>query len=168
VDALAIAIGTSHGAYKFTRPPTGDILAIDRIRELHRRLPDTHLVMHGSSSVPQEWLEVINAYGGEMGETYGVPVEKIQDGIRHGVRKVNIDTDLRMAASGAVRRFLGDNPKEFDPRKWLTASMKAMQDLCKARYEAFGAAGKAAKIRSVSLDRMARRYEGGELDPNVH
>ena len=168
VDALAIAIGTSHGAYKFTRPPTGDILAIDLIKEIHRRLPDTHLVMHGSSSVPQDWLEVINTYGGDLGETYGVPVEKIQEGIRHGVRKVNIDTDLRMAASGAVRKFLGDNPKEFDPRKWLTASMKAMKDLCKARYEAFGAAGKASKIRTLALDTMAQRYECGELDPKVH
>src|SRR5512145_1596260 len=141
VDALAIAIGTSHGAYKFTRPPTGEILAIDRIKEIHRRIPNTHLVMHGSSSVPQDWLKTINAYGGDMGETYGVPVEKIQEGIRHGVRKVNIDTDLRMAATGAVRKFLADNPKEFDPRKWLIAGTKAMKELCQARYEAFGAAG---------------------------
>jgi fructose-bisphosphate aldolase class II len=167
VDALAIAIGTSHGAYKFTRPPTGDILAIDRIRELHRRIPDTHLVMHGSSSVPQEWLHIINAHGGAMGETYGVPVEEIQEGIRHGVRKVNIDTDLRMAATGAVRQFLGDEPREFDPRKWLTASMKAMKELCEARYRAFGAAGMASKIRPLALDAMARRYECGALDPQV-
>ena len=168
VDALAIAIGTSHGAYKFTRPPTGDILAIDRIKEIHRRIPATHLVMHGSSSVPQEWLTVINTYGGDLGETYGVPVEQIQGGIRHGVRKVNIDTDLRMAASGAVRKFLSEHPKEFDPRKWLTASMKAMTDLCRARYEAFGSAGQARKIRALTLDRMAQCYERGELDPTVH
>jgi len=167
VDALAIAIGTSHGAYKFTRPPTGDILSIDRVRELHRRIPDTHLVMHGSSSVPQEWLKIINSYGGNMGETYGVPVEEIQVGIRHGVRKVNIDTDLRIAATGAVRKFLGDEPSEFDPRKWLTASMKAMKELCQARYQAFGAAGMASKIRPLALDAMARRYERGELDPQV-
>lgn len=163
VDALAIAIGTSHGAYKFTRPPTGDTLAIDRIGEIHRRLPNTHLVMHGSSSVPQEWLEIINTYGGAMGQTYGVPVEEIQEGIRHGVRKVNIDTDLRMAATGAVRKFLADNPKEFDPRKWLDAATLAMTELCKSRYEAFGAAGKASSIRPVSLDAMARRYEHGQL-----
>jgi fructose-bisphosphate aldolase, class II len=168
VDALAIAIGTSHGAYKFTRPPTGDILAIDRISEIHRRIPDTHLVMHGSSSVPQEWLTIINAYGGSMGQTYGVPVEEIQEGIRHGVRKVNIDTDLRMAATGAVRKFLADNPGEFDPRKWLTAATSAMTELCKSRYEAFGSAGRASKIRPVALETMARRYERGELDPSVH
>jgi fructose-bisphosphate aldolase, class II len=168
VDALAIAIGTSHGAYKFSRPPTGDILAIDRIREIHRRIPDTHLVMHGSSSVPQEWLKVINTYGGDMGETYGVPVPEIQEGIRHGVRKVNIDTDLRMAATGAVRRFLADNRKEFDPRKWLAASTKAMQEICKSRCEAFGAAGNASKIRPLSFDVMVQRYERGELDPQVH
>ena len=168
VDALAIAIGTSHGAYKFSRPPTGDILAIERIREIHRRIPDTHLVMHGSSSVPQEWLRVINTYGGDMGETYGVPVREIQEGIRHGVRKVNIDTDLRMAATGAVRKFLADNQKEFDPRKWLAASTKAMKEICRSRYEAFGAAGNAAKIRPLSFDVMVQRYERGELDPKVH
>ena len=168
VDALAIAIGTSHGAYKFTRPPTGDILAIDRIKEIHRRIPDTHLVMHGSSSVPQEWLKVINTYGGDMGETYGVPVQEIQEGIRHGVRKVNIDTDLRMAATGAVRKFLADNRKEFDPRKWLAASTKAMKEICKSRYEAFGAAGHASKIPPLSFDVMVQRYERGELDPKVH
>lgn len=168
VDALAIAIGTSHGAYKFTRPPAGDILAIDRIKEIHRRMPDTHLVMHGSSSVPQEWLQVINTYGGTMGETYGVPLEEIQEGIRHGVRKVNIDTDLRMAATGAVRKFLGDDPEEFDPRKWLTASVKAMKELCMVRYEAFGAAGKASKVRPLALETMARRYERGELDARAH
>jgi fructose-bisphosphate aldolase, class II len=168
VDALAIAIGTSHGAYKFTRPPTGDILAIDRIKEIHRRVPDTHLVMHGSSSVPQDWLKVINTYGGDMGETYGVPVEEIQEGIRHGVRKVNIDTDLRMAATGAVRRFFTDHRKEFDPRKWLAVSTQAMKEICQSRYEAFGAAGHASSIRPVSLDVMVRRYERGELEPKVH
>ncbi|MEQ1668663.1 MAG: class II fructose-bisphosphate aldolase, partial [Sulfuriferula sp.] len=141
VDALAIAIGTSHGAYKFTRPPTGDILAISRIKEIHARIPNTHLVMHGSSSVPQEWLKIINDFGGDMGETYGVPVEEIVEGIKHGVRKVNIDTDLRMASTGAVRKFLAENRSEFDPRKFLIASTKAMQEICKLRYEAFGAAG---------------------------
>jgi fructose-bisphosphate aldolase class II len=168
VDALAIAIGTSHGAYKFTRPPTGDILAIDRIKEIHRRIPNTHLVMHGSSSVPQDWLKVINSYGGDMGETYGVPVEEIQEGIKHGVRKVNIDTDLRMAATGAVRKFFADNKKEFDPRKWLAVSTKAMKEICKARYEAFGTAGNASKIKSLSLDAMVKRYDKGELDQKVN
>ncbi|MBI3778247.1 MAG: fructose-bisphosphate aldolase class II, partial [Gammaproteobacteria bacterium] len=124
VDALAIAIGTSHGAYKFTRPPTGDILAIERIKQIHKRIPNTHLVMHGSSSVPQDWLKMINTYGGDMGQTYGVPVEEIVQGIKHGVRKVNIDTDLRMSSTGAVRKFLVENKKEFDPRKWLAASTK--------------------------------------------
>ncbi len=168
VDALAIAIGTSHGAYKFTRPPTGDILAIKRIKEIHARIPDTHLVMHGSSSVPQDWLKIINSYGGDMGETYGVPVEEIQEGIRHGVRKVNIDTDLRMASTGAVRKFLAENPKEFDPRKYLKASTAAMKGICKARYEAFGTAGNASKIKPVSLEVMAKRYKKGELDPRVN
>ncbi len=168
VDALAIAIGTSHGAYKFTRPPTGDILAIDRIKQIHARIPNTHLVMHGSSSVPQEWLKIINSFGGDMGETYGVPVEEIVEGIRHGVRKVNIDTDLRMASTGAVRKFLVENPKEFDPRKFLAASTKAMKQICKARYEAFGTAGKASKIRALSLETMFQRYEKGELAPKVN
>ncbi|MGE0071788.1 MAG: class II fructose-bisphosphate aldolase [Thiomonas sp.] len=168
VDALAIAIGTSHGAYKFTRPPTGDILAIDRIKEIHKRIPSVHLVMHGSSSVPQEWLKIINEYGGDMGETYGVPVEEIVEGIKHGVRKVNIDTDLRMASTGATRKFLAENPKEFDPRKFLTASTKAMKEICKARYEAFGTAGKASKIKPISLEAMYKRYEKGELDPKVN
>jgi fructose-bisphosphate aldolase class II len=168
VDALAIAIGTSHGAYKFTRPPTGDILAIERIKEIHARIPDTHLVMHGSSSVPQDWLAVINSYGGDMGETYGVPVEEIQEGIKNGVRKVNIDTDLRMASTGAVRKFLAENKKEFDPRKWLAASTKAMKGICKLRYEAFGTAGNASKIKPVSLEKMVKRYESGELDPRVN
>jgi fructose-bisphosphate aldolase class II len=168
VDALAIAIGTSHGAYKFTRPPTGDILAIDRIKELHQRLPNTHLVMHGWSSVPQDWLAIINQYGGDMGKTYGVPVEEIQQGIQHGVRKVNIDTDLRMASTGAVRQFLTENPAEFDPRKFLKASTAAMQSICKHRYEAFGCAGKASRLNPVSLEAMSTRYASGELQPLMH
>ncbi|QKT04271.1 fructose-bisphosphate aldolase class II [Ectothiorhodospiraceae bacterium 2226] len=167
VDALAIAIGTSHGAYKFTRPPTGDILAIQRIKEIHARIPNTHLVMHGSSSVPQEWLEIINNYGGDMGQTYGVPVEEIQEGIKHGVRKVNIDTDLRMASTGAVRKFLAENPKEFDPRKFLKASTKAMMEICKARYEAFGCAGMGSKIKAVGLEEMMKAYASGKMDPKV-
>ena len=167
VDALAIAIGTSHGAYKFTKPPTGDTLSIQRIKEIHARIPDTHLVMHGSSSVPQEWLEVINRYGGQIPETYGVPVEEIVEGIKHGVRKVNIDTDLRLASTGAIRRFLAHNPAEFDPRKYLKESITAMRDICIARYEAFGTAGNADKIKPISLERMFMRYEAGELDPRV-
>lgn len=166
-DALAIAIGTSHGAYKFTRPPTGDILAIDRVKEIHARLPNTHLVMHGSSSVPQEWLHVINEFGGEIKETYGVPVEEIQEGIRHGVRKVNIDTDLRLASTGAVRRFLANNKSEFDPRKFLAETVTAMKEIVVARYEAFGTAGNASKIKAVSLDAMSERYLKGELDPKL-
>ena len=158
VDALAIACGTSHGAYKFTRPPTGDILAIDRIKAIHDRIPNTHLVMHGSSSVPQEWLAIINEFGGEIPETYGVPVEQIVEGIRHGVRKVNIDTDLRLASTGAVRRFLAQNPSEFDPRKFLKVTMDAMSEICIARYEAFGTAGHADKIVPVSLEGMADTY----------
>lgn len=165
VDALAIACGTSHGAYKFTRPPTGDILAIDRIKAIHERIPNTHLVMHGSSSVPQEWLAIINEYGGEIPETYGVPVEQIQEGIRHGVRKVNIDTDLRLASTGSIRRFLALNRAEFDPRKYLNESIKAMADICVARYEAFGTAGNADKIKPVSLDAMSERYASGDLGP---
>ncbi|MGE4535219.1 class II fructose-bisphosphate aldolase [Halomonas sp.] len=167
VDALAIAIGTSHGAYKFTRPPTGDTLSIQRIKEIHARIPDTHLVMHGSSSVPQEWLEVINAHGGEIPETYGVPVEEIIEGIKHGVRKVNIDTDLRLASTGAVRRFLAENPSEFDPRKYLKETVAAMRELCIARYEAFGTAGNASKIKPINLEAMFERYASGELDPKV-
>ncbi len=168
VDALAIAIGTSHGAYKFTRPPTGDILAIDRIKAIHERIPDTHLVMHGSSSVPQDWLAIINEFGGGIPETYGVPVEEIVEGIKYGVRKVNIDTDLRLASTGAVRRFLAENPKEFDPRKYLSKTVTAMADICKDRYEAFGTAGNASKIKPISLDDMFVRYENGELDPKVN
>jgi len=167
VDALAIAIGTSHGAYKFTRPPTGDILAINRIKEIHARLPNTHLVMHGSSSVPQEWLKIINDFGGDMGETYGVPVEEIQEGIKNGVRKVNIDTDLRMASTGAIRKHLAENKSNFDPRKFLKASTAAMKDICKARYEAFGCAGHASKIKVICLDDMVARYASGELDARV-
>ncbi len=167
VDALAIAIGTSHGAYKFTRPPTGDILAISRIKEIHERIPNTHLVMHGSSSVPQEWLKIINEYGGDMGETYGVPVEEIQEGIKNGVRKVNIDTDLRMASTGAIRKHLNEHPSNFDPRKFLKASTEAMKEICKARYEAFGCAGHASKIKPISLEDMVARYQSNELAPKV-
>ena len=159
-DALAIAIGTSHGAYKFSRPPTGDILAIDRIKAIHERIPDTHLVMHGSSSVPQDWLQVINESGGEIPETYGVPVEEIQEGIKHGVRKVNIDTDLRLASTGAIRRFLRDNTSEFDPRKYLQVATDAMKEIVIARYEAFGTAGNASLIKPIPLDAMALRYQG--------
>jgi fructose-bisphosphate aldolase, class II len=170
VDALAIAIGTSHGAYKFSSPPTGKTLAISRIKEIHARIPNTHLVMHGASSVPQSWLSIINDYGGDMGQTYGVPVEEIVEGIRHGVRKVNIDTDLRMATTGALRRYFAKYPKEFDPRKFLRASTEAMRDLCKERYEAFGSAGKASMIKPVTCDAMAERYKSGGLQAivNVH
>jgi fructose-bisphosphate aldolase class II len=168
VDALAIAIGTSHGAYKFTRPPTGDILAIDRIKEIHARIPDTHLVMHGSSSVPQDWLAIINEFGGDMGETYGVPVEEIQEGIKNGVRKVNIDTDLRLASTGTIRRFLAENPSEFDPRKYLGKTIEAMRDICIARYEAFGTAGNADKIKVKSLAVMQAAYDAGDLKPQVN
>jgi fructose-bisphosphate aldolase class II len=168
VDALAIAIGTSHGAYKFTRPPTGDVLAIEQIKAIHARIPNTHLVMHGSSSVPQEWLKVINEFGGEIPETYGVPVDEIVEGIKHGVRKVNIDTDLRLASTGAIRKFMAENPSEFDPRKYLNAATQAMMDICIARYEAFGAAGNADKIKAISLDGMFDRYQSGELDPKIN
>ncbi len=150
VDALAIAVGTSHGAYKFTRPPTGDILAIDRIKEIHEALPNTHLVMHGSSSVPQEWLAVINQYGGDIKETYGVPVEQLVEAIKHGVRKINIDTDLRLASTGAMRRMMAEKPSEFDPRKFFAATVEAMKQICVDRYEAFGTAGNADKIRPIS------------------
>ena len=163
VDALAIAIGTSHGAYKFTRPPTGDVLAISRIKEIHARIPNTHLVMHGSSSVPQEWLKIINDFGGTMGQTYGVPVEEIVEGIKHGVRKVNIDTDLRMASTGAIRRYLAENTKDFDPRKFYAAATKAMSAICKARFEAFGSAGQASKIKPIMLDKVATMYSKGDL-----
>ena len=159
VDALAIAVGTSHGAYKFSRPPTGDILAISRIKEIHAKIPNTHLVMHGSSSVPQEWLAIINEFGGEIPETYGVPVSEIQEGIRHGVRKVNIDTDLRLASTGAARKFLAENPSEFDPRKFLIPTMTAMKGIVKDRLEAFGCAGQVSNIGKVySLEEMASKY----------
>ena len=158
VDALAIAIGTSHGAYKFTRKPTGDILAIDRIAQIHAAVPDAHLVMHGSSSVPQEWLGIIRQYGGRIKETYGVPVEEIQRGIKSGVRKVNIDTDIRLAMTGAMRKVFAEQPEEFDPRKALIAATKAARGICKARFEAFGCAGQAARIKPVPLEAMAARY----------
>jgi fructose-bisphosphate aldolase class II len=163
VDALAIAIGTSHGAYKFTRKPTGDILSIQRIKEIHERLPNTHLVMHGSSSVPQELLAEIREFGGDMKETYGVPVEEIQEAIKHGVRKVNIDTDIRLAMTAAVRRFLFENPSKFDPREFNKPAREAAKQICIARYEAFGTAGNASKIKAVSLDDMAARYASGDL-----
>lgn len=158
VDALAIAIGTSHGAYKFTRKPTGDILAIDRIKAINAKIPNTHLVMHGSSSVPQEWLEIIRQNGGAMKETYGVPVEEIQEGIKHGVRKVNIDTDIRLAMTGAIRKSFNDDKAEFDPRKYLKPAKDAAKSICKARFEAFGTAGNAAKIKPIPLDDIAAIY----------
>lgn len=163
-DALAIAIGTSHGAYKFSRPPTGDILDIDRIKQIHKRLPNTHLVMHGSSSVPQDWLKVINENGGEIPETYGVPLEEIQEGIKHGVRKVNIDTDLRLASTGSIRRYLANNPAEFDPRKYFSESLKAMKEIVIGLYKAFGTTGNALRVKPISLDAMATRYLSGALD----
>jgi fructose-bisphosphate aldolase class II len=167
VDALAIAIGTSHGAYKFTQQPTGKVLRIDRVKEIHQRIPNVHLVMHGSSSVPQEWLKIINEFGGDMGSTYGVPVEEIVEGIKNGVRKVNIDTDLRMASTGAIRKSMAEDRKNFDPRKYLTAATKAMKGICLARYEAFGTAGNASKMKAMSLDSMAGKYAKGELAPQV-
>ena len=166
-DALAIAIGTSHGAYKFTREPTGDILAIDRIKEIHARIPNTHLVMHGSSSVPQEYLAEIREFGGDMKETYGVPVREIQEGIRHGVRKVNIDTDIRLAMTGAIRRYFAENPSKFDPRDYLKPAREAAMLLCKSRYLAFGCEGMASKIKPIPLDKMAERYKAGELQQIV-
>ncbi|MEA5098033.1 MAG: class II fructose-bisphosphate aldolase [Burkholderiaceae bacterium] len=162
-DALAIAIGTSHGAYKFTRKPTGDILAIDRIKEIHARLPNTHLVMHGSSSVPQEMLAEIRQFGGDMKETYGVPVEEIQQGIKHGVRKINIDTDIRLAMTGAVRRFFVENPSKFDPREFLVQAREAAKKMCVSRYLAFGCEGQAAKIKPVPLEKIAETYRQGGL-----
>ena len=167
-DALAIAIGTSHGAYKFKRQPTGDILAIDRIKAIHARLPNTHLVMHGSSSVPQYLLQEIRCYGGDIPETYGVPVQEIQEGIRYGVRKVNIDTDIRLAMTAAMRRTMKKNAREFDPRKFLQAAMEETKKVCIDRFEAFGSAGQAPKIRAVELDAMAQRYRSGELRQIVH
>ncbi|MCA1443425.1 fructose-bisphosphate aldolase class II [Ensifer sp. IC4062] len=167
IDALAVAIGTSHGAYKFSRKPTGEVLAMDVIEKIHERLPDTHIVMHGSSSVPQEWQDVFNAHGGEMRETYGVPVEEIVRGIRFGVRKVNIDTDLRLAAAAAVRRAVDTSRSEFDPRKFLRPAMDAMAAVCKARFEAFGTAGNASRIKVVPIAEMARRYASGSLKPQT-
>ena len=158
VDALAIAIGTSHGAYKFSRRPTGEILAIERIKQIHARIPNTHLVMHGSSSVPQEWLQVIREFGGQIKETYGVPVEEIQEGIRHGVRKVNIDTDLRLAMAGPLRRSMAQHRSEFDPRRFLKEATAAARGICKARLEAFGCAGQASRIKPIALEKMAERY----------
>jgi fructose-bisphosphate aldolase class II len=155
---LAIAIGTSHGAYKFTRKPTGDILAMDQIVAIHKSIPNTHLVMHGSSSVPQEWLAIIREFGGDIKETYGVPVEEIQRGIRSGVRKVNIDTDIRLAMTGAMRQAFAQDRSEFDPRKALIAARKAAKGICKARFEAFGCAGHANSIKPIPLDDMVGRY----------
>ncbi len=163
VDALAIAIGTSHGAYKFTRPPTGEILAIDRIKAIHDRIPNTHLVMHGSSSVPQDLLALINQYGGKMKETYGVPVAEIQEAIKHGVRKVNIDTDIRLAMTAACRQFLAENPDKFDAREWLKPARAAAQAICKQRYLEFGCEGQGSKIKGQSLSVMAGKYAAGEL-----
>lgn len=168
VDALAIAIGTSHGAYKFKNPPTGKTLAIHRIKEIHARIPNTHLVMHGSSSVPQEWLKTINQYGGDMGTTYGVPIEEIQEGIKYGVRKINIDTDLRMVTTGALRQYFTEHPKEFDPRKYLKNSTIAMSALCKQRFEAFGSAGQADKIKPIKCEAMAEQYKSGKLQAIIN
>ena len=167
VDALAIACGTSHGAYKFTRKPDGDILAMQVIEAIHEKLPNTHLVMHGSSSVPQELQDIINKYGGEMPQTFGVPVEEIERGIRYGVRKVNIDTDCRMAMAGQFRRVAMQDPREFDPRKFLKPAMDALRDLCRDRFERFGTAGNASKIKVIAMDEMAKRYAAGKLDPQI-
>jgi len=163
LDALAIAIGTSHGAYKFTRKPTGDILAIERIKEINRRLPNTHLVMHGSSSVPQDLLAIINQYGGKMKETYGVPVEEIQKAIQFGVRKINIDTDIRLAMTAACRKFLWENPDKFDAREWLKPAREAAKQICKQRFLEFGCEGQGAKIKGDSLTVVAAKYSRGEL-----
>jgi fructose-bisphosphate aldolase, class II len=165
VDALAIAMGTSHGAYKFSRKPDGDILAMHIIEEIHRRLPNMHLVMHGSSSVPQDLQDIINQYGGEMPQTWGVPVAEIQRGIKNGVRKINIDTDNRMAMTGQIRKIFAEHPGEFDPRKYLKPAMEAMTKLCQQRLEEFGTAGHASKIKALPLSAMAKRYTKGELDP---
>jgi fructose-bisphosphate aldolase class II len=162
-DALAIAIGTSHGAYKFTKKPTGDILAIDRIIEINQRIPNTHLVMHGSSSVPQELLAIIREFGGDMKETYGVPVQEIQQGIKHGVRKINIDTDIRLAMTAAIRKYLFENPSKFDPRDYLKPAREAAKEICKARFIAFGCEGQAGKIKPIPLEKMTERYKSGQL-----
>ena len=168
LDALAIAIGTSHGAYKFSRKPTGDILAISRVKEIHARIPNTHLVMHGSSSVPQELLAIINQYGGKMKETYGVPVEEIQEAIKYGVRKINIDTDIRMAMTGAVRKFMAENPSKFDMREWMKPAREAAKAICKQRYLEFGCEGQGAKIKGIPLFVMAEMYASGELKQKVN
>jgi fructose-bisphosphate aldolase class II len=168
IDALAIAIGTSHGAYKFSRKPTGDILAIERIREIHKRIPNTHLVMHGSSSVPQDLLAIIRANGGEMKETYGVPVEEIQEGIKNGVRKINIDTDIRLAMTGAIRKFMNENKSHFDPRDYLKPARAAAKAICKERYEQFGCAGQASKIKPMPLSDIAAAYASGKLSQVVN
>ena len=167
VDALAIAMGTSHGAYKFTKKPDGDILAMNVIEEIHRRLPNTHLVMHGSSSVPQDRQDIINQYGGQMPQTWGVPVEEIQRGIKHGVRKVNIDTDNRMAITAAIRKVFAEKPSEFDPRGYLKPAKEAMRKVCVQRFEEFGTAGHASKIKAIPLSAMAKRYQSGELAPKI-
>jgi fructose-bisphosphate aldolase, class II len=167
-DALAIAIGTSHGAYKFTRKPTGDILAMERIKEIHKRIPNTHLVMHGSSSVPQDLLKIIRDNGGDMKETYGVPVEEIQLGIKHGVRKINIDTDIRLAMTAAIRKYLVENPSKFDPRDYLKPATAAAKEICKQRYQQFGSAGQASKIKVMPLYSIAEKYSKGELKAVVN
>jgi fructose-bisphosphate aldolase, class II len=167
LDALAIAIGTSHGAYKFSRKPTGDILAIGRVKEINKRIPNTHLVMHGSSSVPKALLDIINQFGGAMKETYGVPIEEIQESIKHGVRKINIDTDIRLAMTGAVRKFMAENPDKFDAREWLKPAREAARIVCKERYVQFGCAGQGAKIKAVPMISMAQRYAKGELAQTV-
>ncbi|MFZ5521625.1 MAG: class II fructose-bisphosphate aldolase [Pseudomonadota bacterium] len=167
LDALAIAIGTSHGAYKFSRKPTGDILAISRVKEIHKRIPNTHLVMHGSSSVPQELLAIINQYGGKMKETFGVPVEEIQEAIKHGVRKINIDTDIRLAMTGAVRKFMAENPDKFDMREWMKPAREAAKAVCKQRYMEFGCEGQAGKIKPIPLGEMAALYAAGKLAQQV-
>ena len=167
LDALAIAIGTSHGAYKFTRPPTGDVLAISRVKEINARIPNTHLVMHGSSSVPQDLLDIINQYGGAMKQTYGVPVKEIQEAIKYGVRKINIDTDIRMAMTGAVRKFMHENPSKFDMREWMKPAREAAKAVCKQRYLEFGCEGQGAKIKGIPMSVMAEKYAKGELAQQV-
>ena len=168
LDALAIAIGTSHGAYKFSRKPTGDILAISRVKEIHQRIPNTHLVMHGSSSVPHDLLAIINQYGGKMKETYGVPVEEIQEAIKHGVRKINIDTDIRLAMTAAARKFLAENPDKFDAREWLKPAREAAKKICQQRYVEFGCSGQGSKIKAMPLTLVAQRYANGELSQLVN
>lgn len=168
LDALAIAIGTSHGAYKFTRKPTGDILSIKRVKEIHARIPNTHLVMHGSSSVPQELLAQIRQFGGDMKETYGVPVEEIQEAIKYGVRKINIDTDIRLAMTGAIRQFLAENSSKFDPRDYLKVAREAAKNVCKSRYLAFGCEGQAPKIKPLSLTSIASLYQQGKLSQVIN